>query len=89
MTDKPGAKENQMWGGRFAEGPAAIMEEINASIDIDRRLWREDIEGSKAHSTMLAAVGIISGGRPGCNSRRSRPDCRRDRERRFCLFQVP
>jgi argininosuccinate lyase len=49
-----------MWGGRFERGPAAIMEEINASIDVDRRLWREDIEGSKAHSAMLAAAKIIS-----------------------------
>jgi argininosuccinate lyase len=49
-----------MWGGRFDGGPAAIMEEINASIDVDRRLWREDIEGSKAHSAMLAAAKIIS-----------------------------
>lgn len=60
MTDKPRSKENQMWGGRFSRGPAAIMEEINASIDIDRRLWREDIAGSKAHADMLAAAGIIS-----------------------------
>jgi len=49
-----------MWGGRFAGGPSAIMEEINASIDIDRRLWREDIDGSKAHAAMLAACGVIS-----------------------------
>jgi len=49
-----------MWGGRFASGPAAIMEEINASIDFDRRLWREDIAGSAAHCKMLAAQGIIS-----------------------------
>jgi argininosuccinate lyase len=49
-----------MWGGRFASGPAAIMEEINASIDVDRRLWREDIEGSRAHAAMLAATKIIS-----------------------------
>ena len=49
-----------MWGGRFSGGPAAIMEEINASIDIDRRLWREDIDGSKAHAAMLAAQGIIA-----------------------------
>ncbi|MCA8887279.1 MAG: argininosuccinate lyase [Parvularculaceae bacterium] len=64
MTNKPtdtaDAAKNQMWGGRFAEGPAAIMEEINASIDIDQRLWREDIEGSKAHSAMLAQTGVIS-----------------------------
>jgi argininosuccinate lyase len=49
-----------MWGGRFASGPATIMEEINASIDFDRRLWREDIAGSAAHCKMLAAQGIIS-----------------------------
>ena len=60
MTDKPEAKESQIWGGRFSRGPSAIMEEINASIDIDRRLWREDIAGSKAHAHMLAACGIIS-----------------------------
>jgi argininosuccinate lyase len=52
---------NRMWGGRFASGPASIMEEINASIDFDRRLWREDIAGSEAHCKMLAAQGIISG----------------------------
>jgi argininosuccinate lyase len=51
--------KNRMWGGRFAEGPAAIMEEINASIDFDRRLYRQDIAGSKAHAHMLAAQGII------------------------------
>jgi argininosuccinate lyase len=49
-----------MWGGRFAEGPAALMEEINASIDFDKRLAREDIAGSRAHAEMLAAQGIIS-----------------------------
>jgi argininosuccinate lyase len=49
-----------MWGGRFGEGPGDIMREINASIPFDKRLWREDIAGSKAHSTMLAANGIIS-----------------------------
>jgi argininosuccinate lyase len=49
-----------MWGGRFADGPAALMEEINASIDFDKRLAREDIAGSRAHAEMLAAQGIIS-----------------------------
>ncbi len=49
-----------MWGGRFSQGPAEIMEAINASIDIDKRLWREDIAGSKAHAAMLAEAGIIS-----------------------------
>ncbi len=51
---------NKMWGGRFAQGPDAIMAEINASIDFDRRLFAQDIAGSKAHATMLAKQGIIS-----------------------------
>jgi argininosuccinate lyase len=51
---------NKMWGGRFAEGPAAIMGEINASISFDKRLFAEDIMGSKAHAQMLAKQGIIS-----------------------------
>ena len=50
---------NKMWGGRFKAGPAAIMEEINASIDIDKRLWVHDLEGSDAHAQMLAAQRII------------------------------
>ncbi|MFB9141047.1 argininosuccinate lyase [Maritalea porphyrae] len=51
---------NQMWGGRFASGPDAIMEEINASIDFDKRFYKQDIEGSKAHATMLEAAGILT-----------------------------
>lgn len=58
MNDKKAS--NQMWGGRFASGPAAIMEAINASIDFDRKLYAQDIRGSLAHSEMLAATGIIS-----------------------------
>ncbi|MEL7106882.1 MAG: argininosuccinate lyase [Pseudomonadota bacterium] len=50
---------NTMWGGRFADGPDAIMEAINASIGFDQRLAREDIEGSRAHAAMLAATGIL------------------------------
>ncbi len=50
----------RMWGGRFAAQPADAMQAINASIDVDKRLWREDIEGSKAHADMLAARGIIT-----------------------------
>jgi argininosuccinate lyase len=49
-----------MWGGRFAAGPSAVMEAINASIDFDRRMAAEDVEGSRAHAAMLAAQGIIS-----------------------------
>jgi len=51
---------NKMWGGRFASGPDAIMEEINASIGFDYRLAKQDIEGSKAHAAMLIKTGIIS-----------------------------
>jgi argininosuccinate lyase len=50
---------NTMWGGRFAASPAEVMEEINASIDFDKRLWRHDILASKAHVAMLAATGIL------------------------------
>ena len=48
-----------MWGGRFAAGPSAIMERINASVDFDQRLFAQDIAGSKAHAQMLVAQGII------------------------------
>ena len=51
---------NAMWGGRFASGPDAIMEAINASIGFDKRLARQDIAGSRAHAAMLAAQGIIT-----------------------------
>ena len=48
-----------MWGGRFAVGPAEIMEEINASIGFDRKLAAQDIAGSLAHVAMLAAQGVV------------------------------
>jgi argininosuccinate lyase len=48
-----------MWGGRFAVGPAEIMEEINASIDFDRKLAAQDIEASRAHLAMLSRQGIV------------------------------
>jgi len=51
---------NAMWGGRFAGGPAEIMEEINASIDFDRKLAAQDIAGSLAHVAMLAKQGIVA-----------------------------
>jgi argininosuccinate lyase len=49
-----------MWGGRFEEGPAAVMREINASLPFDKRLWRQDVAGSIAHARMLGAQGILS-----------------------------
>ena len=61
MSASPDTKAaNQMWGGRFAEGPDAIMTAINASIGFDKRLYAQDIAGSRAHAAMLAAQGILS-----------------------------
>lgn len=51
---------NKMWGGRFSEKPADVMEQINASIDVDVRLWRHDIKGSIAHCEMLIKQKIIA-----------------------------
>src|SRR5215208_1471293 len=51
---------NKMWGGRFADSPAAIMEEINTSVDFDRHLYRQDIAASKAHAAMLGKQAIIT-----------------------------
>lgn len=48
-----------MWGGRFAEGPSAVMREINASIPFDKRMWQQDLRGSKAHVAMLGQQGIV------------------------------
>ncbi len=62
MTDNASdeTKGNKMWGGRFTSGPDAIMEAINASIGFDRKLYAQDIEGSRAHAAMLARQKIIS-----------------------------
>ena len=60
MSDPTKSAANAMWGGRFAEGPDAIMTAINASIGFDQRLYATDIAGSRAHAAMLAAQGIIS-----------------------------
>ncbi len=49
-----------MWGGRFKDGPSAVMREINASLPFDKRMWRQDIAGSRAHVAMLGATGIVS-----------------------------
>ncbi|MBB2203008.1 argininosuccinate lyase [Gluconacetobacter tumulisoli] len=57
---KDAAQANAQWGGRFAGGPSAIMQEINASIGFDKALWRQDIAGSLAHAAMLARTGIIT-----------------------------
>jgi argininosuccinate lyase len=54
------APASSMWGGRFAGGPAAIMQRINASIDFDQRMYAQDIRGSQAHCRMLVQQGIIT-----------------------------
>lgn len=58
--DNSQSNSQSMWGGRFGGGPSAVMQEINASIDFDKRLYREDIAGSKAHARMLADCGILT-----------------------------
>ncbi len=63
MTETPerrNAAANVQWGGRFAAGPSVVMQEINASIGFDRKLWRQDIRGSLAHAAMLAKIGLIT-----------------------------
>jgi argininosuccinate lyase len=60
-ADRSNAPANTQWGGRFAAGPSILMQQINASIGFDRKLWRQDIQGSLAHASMLANAGIISG----------------------------
>jgi argininosuccinate lyase len=69
MTDRsdkiaPSAAEpagQSLWGGRFTTKPADLMQAINVSIDVDRRLWAQDLAGSRAHASMLASRKIISG----------------------------
>ena len=56
----PKKAANAMWGGRFGMAPDAIMQKINASIDVDKRLYAEDIAGSTAHAKMLARTKILS-----------------------------
>ena len=60
MPDDQPNIANAAWGGRYAAGPSAIMQAINASIGFDRKMWRQDIRGSLAHAAMLAHVRIIS-----------------------------
>jgi len=61
MSDTPSAKSQSqsMWGGRFSAKPADIMQAINVSIGVDKRLWAQDLAGSRAHCRMLAKQGII------------------------------
>ncbi len=60
MTDDTKTAASGMWGGRFTAGPSVIMTAINASVDLDQRLFEQDIAGSLAHAAMLSACGVIS-----------------------------
>jgi len=63
LADNPQRRNvaaNSQWGGRFAAGPSLIMQEINASIGFDRKLWRQDIRGSLAHAAMLTKIGVLT-----------------------------
>ena len=70
-----------MWGGRFAGGPAEVMREINASIAIDKRLWREDIAASRAHAAMLGQTGHPLAPRTPRRSTRASPRSPRNMKR--------
>jgi argininosuccinate lyase len=63
MSHQSDASSNSgqtMWGGRFSKRPDDIMQAINVSIDVDKHLWQQDIQGSRAHAAMLGAQDIIS-----------------------------
>ncbi len=59
-TERRNEAANSQWGGRFAGGPSVIMQDINASIGFDRKLWRQDIRGSRAHAAMLTRIGLLT-----------------------------
>src|SRR6201996_2386397 len=59
-SPNPGPKGQDMWGGRFERKPAELMQAINVSIGVDRRLWAQDLAGSRAHAAMLSKQGVIS-----------------------------
>jgi argininosuccinate lyase len=57
-----GAAGGRLWGGRFGAASHEAFDRLNASLEVDRRLWRQDLRGSRAHARMLAACGIIDEG---------------------------
>ena len=57
MSDQ---QQNQLWGGRFSESTDAFVQEFTASVAFDRRMYRQDIQGSMAHATMLAEAGVLT-----------------------------
>ena len=61
MSDQPSANPSQkLWGGRFTESQDAFVEEFNASVGFDQRLYAHDFQGSIAHATMLSRVGVLT-----------------------------
>ena len=54
-------QQNQLWGGRFSESTDAFVQAFTASVGFDRRMYRQDIQGSQAHATMLAEAGVLTG----------------------------
>jgi argininosuccinate lyase len=60
MTEQNGKPTDRMWGGRFSEATDAFVERFTASIEFDKRLYRQDIQGSIAHASMLEKVGVLS-----------------------------
>lgn len=65
MTEgrRPGGDApHRLWGGRFSEGPAPSLDELNRSLPVDRRLWREDVEGSRAWVRALEGAGVLTDG---------------------------
>ncbi|MFV0321233.1 MAG: argininosuccinate lyase [Alphaproteobacteria bacterium] len=60
MSEPKAKNKSQMWGGRFSAAPSELMQEINASIDYDKKLYKQDIFGSIAHAKMLGSIGVLS-----------------------------
>ena len=54
------AEPKPLWGGRFSAAPTGELERFGASLPFDKRMWKQDIRGSKAHAAMLAHQGVIS-----------------------------
>ncbi len=54
-------QQNQLWGGRFSESTDAFVQAFTASVGFDRRMYRQDIQGSQAHATMLAEASVLTG----------------------------
>src|SRR5690606_21352854 len=51
--------DHRLWGGRFEAAPAPSLDELNRSLDVDRRLWREDVEGSRAWVQALLRADVL------------------------------